>query len=413
MVDFSPVIIHIDMDAFFAAVEIRNNPRLKGLPVMVGGGIGQRGVVSTCSYEARKYGVHSGMSTVKAKRLCPNGVFISAGLGGYVYASARLQAIFEKYTPIVEPCSVDEAFMDITGAFRRFGGPVELVLAMKQEIAEKLHLTCSVGISPSKYLAKMASGLNKPNGLTVMDQDKFRDVFYPRPVKDLWGVGESTSRTLAGEGIFTVGELAEAKPEFLKRLFGINGYGLSDMSRGIDDSQVLRYREMPNDKSMSHETTLREDIQDPTMIKATILWLSDKVARRMRRGGYVGRTVSVKIRSSDFKTITRSHSITRSTDRCDVIFKTALGLIPKEYGMRIKVRLLGVRMSHLERISTGEGEDDGYVEYDSESQAGRQLELITDVDEQRIKELTHAVDAIRNKFGEQSIKLAGTLRSPS
>lgn len=413
MVDFSPVILHIDMDAFFAAVEIRNNPKLKGLPVMVGGGIGQRGVVSTCSYEARKYGVHSGMSTVKAKRLCPHGIFISAGLGGYVYASALLQKIFEKYTPIVEPCSVDEAFLDITGADRPYGGPAELVLAMKQEIAEKLHLTCSVGISPSKYLAKMASGLNKPNGLTVMDQNKFREVFYPRPVKDLWGVGESTSRTLAGEGIITVGDLAEARPEFLKRLFGVNGYGLSDMSRGIDDSPVLRYREMPNDKSMSHETTLREDIQDPSMIRATILWLSDKVARRMRRGGYVGRTVSVKIRSSDFKTITRSHSILRSTDRCDIIFRTALGLVPKEYGMKIKVRLLGVRMSHLERVSVGDDEDDEAMIHTAGKETSRQLELITDVHEQHINELTHAVDAIRNKYGEHSIKLAGTMRSPS
>ncbi len=413
MVDFSPVIIHVDMDAFFAAVEIRNNPRLKGLPVMVGGGIGQRGVVSTCSYKARKYGVHSGMSTVKAKQLCPDGVFISAGLGGYVYASACLQKIFEKYTPIVEPCSVDEAFLDITGAYRPYGGPVELVLAMKQEIAAKLNLTCSVGISPAKYLAKMASGLNKPNGLTVMDQSKFKEVFFPQSVKELWGIGESTTRTLAGEGIFTVGELAEARPEFLKRLFGVNGYGLSDMSRGIDDSPVLRYREMPNDKSMSHETTLREDIQDPSMIRATILWLSDKVARRMRRGGYVGRTVSVKIRSSDFKTITRSHTIIRSTDRCDVIFKTALGLVPKEYGMKIKVRLLGVRMSHLERVSAGDDEDDEAVVHNAGEKVGRQLELITDVHEHRIKELTHAVDAIRNKFGEHSIKLAGTMRSHS
>lgn len=412
MVDFSPIIAHVDMDAFFAAVEIRNNPKLKGLPVMVGGGVGQRGVVSTCSYEARKYGVHSGMSTVKAKRLCPHGVFISAGLGGYVYASACLQKIFEKYTPIVEPCSVDEAFLDITGAYRPYGGPVELVLAMKQEIAEKLHLTCSVGISPSKYLAKMASGLNKPNGLTVMDQKKFKEVFYPRPVKELWGIGESTSRTLAGEGILTVGELAAARPEFLKRLFGINGYGLSDMSRGIDDSPLLRYREMPNDKSMSHETTLREDIQDPSMIRGTILWLSDKVARRMRRGGYLGRTVSVKVRSSDFKTITRSHTITRPTDRCDVLFKTALGLVPKEYGMKIKVRLLGVRMSHLERVSSGDEEDDRDFRPIQGNECGGQLELITDVHEQHIRELTQAVDAIRDKYGEQSIKLAGTLRSP-
>jgi len=255
--------------------------------------------------------------------------------------------------------------------------------------------------------------LNKPNGLTVMDQRKFREVFYPRPVKELWGVGESTSRSLAKEGIFTVGELAEARPEFLKRMFGVNGFGLSDMSRGIDESPVLRYREMPNDKSMSHETTLREDIQDPSIIRGTILWLSDKVARRMRRGGYVGRTVSVKIRSADFETTTRSHTIQRSTDRCDVIFKTALGLIPKEYGMKVKVRLLGVRMSHLERVAAGDDEDEEFGIDDVSGCDGRQLELMVDDHEQRVKELNEAMDTIRNKYGEHSIKLAGTMRSPS
>jgi len=411
MVEFTPIIAHIDMDAFFAAVEIRNNPKLRGKPVMVGGGIGSRGVVSTCSYEARKYGVHSGMSAVKARRLCPHGIFISAGLSGYVYASACLQKIFEKFTPIVEPCSVDEAFMDITGAWRHHGGPVELVMAMKEEIARELHLTCSVGIAPSKYLAKMASGLNKPNGLTVMDRQKFREVFFPRPVDALWGVGASTKKSLAARGIHTVEELARARPDFLKGIFGKNGFGLSDMSRGIDDSRVLRYREMPADKSMSHETTLREDIRDPSIMKATVLWLSDKVARRMRRGEYIGRTISVKVRSSDFDTITRSHTINRPTDRCDIIFQQALRLIPKEYGLKKKVRLLGVRVSHLEKIAGG-GECENESETnDYSDERSRQLDLMEDRQELVYYRLTRAVDAIRDKYGEQSIKLAGTMRS--
>jgi len=407
MVDFTPVIVHVDMDAFFAAIEIRNNPKLKGKPVMVGGGINQRGVVSTCSYEARAYGVHSGMSTAQAKRLCPHGVFISAGLKGYVYASAYLQKIFEKYTPVVEPCSVDEAFLDITGAEKQHGGAVALVQAMKAEIRERMNLTCSVGIAPSKYLAKMASGLNKPDGLTIMDQDRFRHVFFPQPVDALWGIGISTKKTLAQKGIITVEDLARTEPEFLKRIFGKNGFGLSAMSRGIDDSEVHSYPEMPHDKSMSHETTLASDIQDPTQIKATILWLSDKVARRMRKGGYIGSTISVKIRSSDFKTITRSHTIKGTTDRCDIIFQNAIRLVPREYGMKLKVRLLGVRVSHLIKIS--DGDDEAGLENPTGVISG-QLDLIEDLTEKHIRELTRAVDAIRDKYGEHSIRLAGVMR---
>jgi DNA polymerase-4 len=407
MVDFSPVILHVDMDAFFAAIEIRNNPSLKGKPVMVGGGLNARGVVSTCSYEARVYGVHSGMSTAKAQRLCPEGVFISAGLRGYVYASAYLQTIFEKYTPIVQPCSVDEAYLDITGNERLYGGAIELVKALKAEIMEKLQLTCSVGISPSKYLAKMASGLNKPDGMTVMDRNRFKRVFFPQPVDALWGIGESTKKTLAEKGIYTVEDLAKSDSMFLKRIFGKNGFGLSAMSHGIDDSKVQRYPEMPHDKSMSHETTMREDIQDPSLIRATILWLSDKVARRIRRGGYIGKTISVKVRSSDFKTITRSHTISRSTDRCDIIFENAIRLVPREYGMKVKVRLLGVRVSHLQKIKGG-FEDNVILPDNNETD---QLELMVDSAETHIRQLTGAVDAIRDKYGEHSIKIAGTLRS--
>jgi len=406
MVDFNPVIAHVDMDAFFAAIEVRNNPHLEGKPVMVGGGINDRGVVSTCSYEARAYGVHSGMPTARAQKLCPHGVFISAGLRGYVYVSACLQKIFEKYTPIVEPCSVDEAFLDLTGTERLYGGAEELIGKLKEEIISKLGLTCSVGIAPSKYLAKMASGLNKPDGLTVMDRARFRHVFYPQPVNALWGIGESTQKALAARGIYTVEDLAEADKNFLKRIFGKNGYSLSDMSRGRDDSKVNRYYEMPNDKSMSHETTYNEDIYDPSLIRATILWLSDKVARRMRKGGYVGRTISVKIRSADFTTITRSHTIKRDTDRCDLIFRQALKLVPKEYGMKVKVRLLGVRVSQLKKIRGGDGDRRKHQLNNSV----KQLDLIDDDNERHINLLTKALDNIRDKYGEYSIRYAGTIR---
>ncbi|MDD4051096.1 MAG: DNA polymerase IV [candidate division Zixibacteria bacterium] len=403
MVAFQSVILHVDMDAFFAAVEVRNNPKLKGKPVIVGGGIGQRGVVSTCSYEARKYGVKSGMPAGQAQRLCPNGVFISAGLRGYIYASACLQKIFNKYSPVVEPISVDEAFLDITGTERLFGGPEELVYAMKNEIWEEMKLTCSVGIAPGKYLAKLASGINKPDGMTILDRDRFKAIFFPLPVDSLWGVGESTKRTLNRQGVFTVGDLAATDATVLKRIFGINGGYLSVMSRGEDTSSILGTDEAQDDKSMSHETTVSKDIQDPTIIKATVLWLSDKVSRRMRRRGFVGRTVSVKIRSSDFFTITRSHTLSRPTDRSDVLYYHAMKLIPREFGMKFKVRLLGVRMSELSRRDRI---DD--VNYPDSPDLG-QLDLSLFDDEVKTNRLTKAVDSIRDKYGEGSVLLAGTL----
>lgn len=404
MVTFQPVILHVDMDAFFAAVEIRNNPKLKGRPVIVGGGIGKRGVVSTCSYEARGYGVKSGMPSGQARKLCPNGVFISAGLRGYVYASACLQKIFEQYSPIVEPISVDEAFLDITGTERLFGGPEALVAAMKRDVWDKMKLTCSVGIAPGKYLAKLASGLNKPDGLTVLDRDRFKIVFYPRPVDALWGVGESTKRSLNRRGIITVGDLAAADATGLKRMFGVNGGYLSVMARGEDTSAVMSFADEPHDKSMSHETTVSKDIQDPTVIKATVLWLADKVTRRLRRHGYVGRTVSVKIRASDFSTITRSYTLSRPTDRCDVLFHHALRLIPREYGLKYRVRLLGVRMSHL--VKRGR-EDDANA---SSRALPGQLDLSLFEDELKSARLVKAVDSVRDKHGEGCIRLAGTLR---
>ncbi len=406
MITFSPVIAHVDMDAFFASIEIRNNPGLKGKPVIVGGGINARSVVSTCSYEARKYGVHSGMSTAGAKRLCPHAVFISAGLCGYVYASARLLKIFEKYSPVVEPVSVDEAFLYITGTERLFGGPEKLVETMKREIRDKLGLSCSIGVAPGKYLAKLASGLKKPDGVTVLDRDDFKNFFSPKPVDSLWGVGESTKKMLNRQGIHTVGDLAGTDARLLRQIFGKNGDALVVMSRGSDESEVHRIREMPDDKSMSHETTLGEDLIDPSMIRATILWLSDKVARRMRKGGYIGRTISVKVRSSDFKTITRSHTISPSTDRYDIIYNNAIRLIPREYGLKERVRLLGVRVSQLKKIR-----DDYEDETDAETDKTHrdQLELMLNEKDSEISRLTRAVDAIRDKYGEQSIKPAGTL----
>jgi len=385
------VIMHVDMDAFFAAFEMRNCPNLKDKPVIVGGLPGHRSVASTCSYEARKYGVHSGMPITQALRLCPDAVLVSGTMKGYVYTSALLQKIFEHYSPVVEPFSVDEAFLDITGCHRIFGTVENLVREMKTEIKEKLDLTCSVGIAPTRLIAKMGSGENKPNGMTIMDRQDFNRMFYPRPVDALWGIGESTKKSLAKIGIRTVGELAAKKEKELTAYFGKNGDYLSVVSRGLDSSEVYNYENRPNDKSMSHETTVIADLSEIDKIYSTILWLSDKVARRLRKYNYWGKTITVKIRSSDFKTITRDKTLTNPTDQAKVIFETVRRLIPRDYGPRIKVRLLGVRVSHLEK-----------------KQEEMQLNLLENNNLNKQKATSQAMDQIRERFGESIIKLAGT-----
>jgi DNA polymerase-4 len=389
--NWEKVIAHVDMDAFFAAFEIRNAPHLKGQPVIVGGDPRHRGVVTTCSYEARKFGVRSAMSMAQALRLCPQAIVISGNLTGYVYTASVLMEIFEHYSPIVEPFSIDEAFLDITGCHKIFGTVENLVGSMKHEIADKLSLTCSVGIAPCKWLAKMTSGENKPDGLTVVDRDDFKTMFYSRPVDALWGVGEATRVAMQKIGIIKVADLARKDIRELKRYFGKGGEYLYNISRGIDPSEVYSHDDRPLDKSMSHETTMEVDLSDIDKIYSTVLWLSDKVARRLRQDNYQGKTVSVKIRSSDFKTITRDKTLTCPTDQGKIIYETARKLIPRDYGPRIRVRLLGVRVSNLEKKSVSS-----------------QLLLLDDRIKEKLQKSNQAVDKIRDRFGESAIKLAGT-----
>ncbi len=383
--------MHVDMDAFFAAIEMRNMPALKNRPVIVGGDPRFRSVVSTCNYEARRYGIKSGMPAAEAKRLCPQAVFISGTLGNYVYTSAQLIKIFENYTPIVQPLSVDEAVLDITGCHGLFGAVESLVAAMKGEIKEKLKLTCSVGISPNKYLAKLASGENKPDGMTVMDEADFQKRFYCRPVESLWGVGEATKKALNKIGIFNVEDLARLEEKKLRGHFGEWGTFLAKISGGKGGTEVHRLDNLPDEKSMSHETTLNEDLSDIDRIYAVVLWLSDKVAKRLRKGGFKAKTITIRVRSANFETITRDKTLAVATDQVKVIYNTARKLIPRQYGSRIKVRLLGVKASHLVRENSSE-----------------QMELIPDISGIK-RELTGLVmDSLREKYGDSVIKWAGT-----
>ena len=383
--------MHVDMDAFFAAIEMRNMPQLKDKPVIVGGNPNFRSVVSTCNYIARQYGVHSGMSSTEAKRLCPEAVFISGTLGNYTYTSAKIQSIFENYTPIVQPLSVDEAVMDITGCHRIFGSAENLVREMKKEMNEKLDLTCSVGLAPNKYLAKLASGENKPDGLTIMDEEDFKRRFYCRPVNALWGIGDATREALNKMGMMTVEDLAKREEKRLKGSFGEYGTFLARISQGQGSNHVYTWETMPEEKSMSHETTLASDIFEIDRIYAVLLWLSDKVAKRLRRGEFKARTVSVKVRASNFKTITRDRTLNHPTDQCKLIYETAKRLVPREYGPKVKIRLLGVKASHLvKRVDE------------------LQLSLLSDDNGEKMSKGSSVIDKLRGKYGDSVIKLAGT-----
>jgi nucleotidyltransferase/DNA polymerase involved in DNA repair len=389
--EWEKVIMHVDMDAFFAAIEMRNMPELKNRPVIVGGDPRFRSVVSTCNYEARRYGIHSGMPATEAKRLCPDAIFVSGTLGNYTYTSAVLQKIFMNYSPIMNPLSVDEAVLDITGCCRIFGSVENLVRKMKAEIKKKLELTCSVGIAPNKYLAKLASGENKPDGMTIMDEEDFKRRFYCRPVDSLWGIGEATKKSLEKIGIITVGDLANNKEKKLKAYFGEYGTFMYQISGGKGSTKVYTYETRPDEKSMSHETTLIKDISNIDQVYSTLLWLSDKVAKRLRKGGFKGKTISVKVRSSDFNTITRDKTMSSPTDQSKIIYETARKLIPRQYGPRIKIRLLGVKASNLIKTSTD-----------------NQLILIPDIEGEKLSVSSEVVDAIRNRYGSSIIKYAGT-----
>lgn len=385
-----PVILHVDMDAFFASVEQKERPWLLGKPVVVGGNPQTRhGVVSAASYPARKYGIKAGMPLITAKKLCPHAVFL-IGIHGdkYEYISSRLVKIFYQFTPQVEPYSIDEAFLDVTGCERLFGPPVELAKKLKEKVRRELGISCSVGIAPNKFLAKLASSLDKPDGLTIIPQDKVKEILNPLPVTELCGIGGKTGRVLSNLGIHTVGELASYPVEVLKRKFGKNGEWLHLIANGIDYSPVIS-QTIP-EKSMGHSRTLPQDIDDPEEIASVLLSLSSMVARRLRQKGFVGRTITLRLRYSDFVDLTRSETIARPTDFEHVIFKVALKLVLGLVSGIRKVRLLGVSVSHLTKDKLS---------------LQTSLPLMEYVDRKR--EAYLVMDRIRDKFGEESISWGG------
>ena len=379
----STPILHVDMDAFYASVEVVKDPSLKGKPAIVGGQ-GGRGVVTSASYEARELGVRSAMPTIQARRLCPRGIFLPNDFAAYQDYSAKIREVFLSLTPLVEPLSLDEAFLDVSGSVKLFGEPVEMAQAIKERIGE-LGLTCTVGVAPNKFLAKLASTRAKPDGLLVIPPDGVSAFLHPLPVTALWGVGEAIGEALRRLGIKTVGDLAAIPRRTLERAVGDSlGAHLAHLAAGEDDRAVTPHEPA---KSVGSEETFAADLDASDAILREILRLADRTAGRLRAKGLCGRTVTLKVRWSNFQTITRSRTLPAEVDTAADVYAVARELYAKLAPGNPRVRLLGVSVSSL-----------------VPGPPRRQLDLLG----QRPgragwQEASAAVDSIRERFGASSV----------
>ena len=376
-------IIHLDMDAFFASVEVLDNPELRGQPVIVGGGL--RGVVSAASYEARRYGVHSALPVATARKRCPSGVFLPPRLARYREISTRIMTIFKRYTPLVEPLSLDEAFLDVTGTERLFGPAPELAVRIRGEVRTEVGLTVSAGVATSKLVAKIASDLNKPDGLTVVAPGTEVDFLTPLAITRLPGVGPATVRQLTLLGVRTIGDLARVPEAILVRKLGQAGSQLRAAALGLDSRPVEPERAA---KSVGHEETFAEDLVAMAVIRRELLALAVKVGKRLRRYGVEARTVVVKVKYHDFIQITRSTALTTASADEEVLYRAACQLLTETHAGRKPVRLLGITATNL--LPAGQPRPGSLFDQGE----GR---------EERRRRINQAVDRINETFGRESI----------
>ncbi len=371
-------ILHVDMDAFYASVEVLDDPTLAGKPVIVGGTPEGRGVVAAASYEARRFGVRSAMSAAKARRLCPDGVFLRGRMERYAEVSSALFDLLREFTPLVEPLSIDEAFLDVTGCRRLFGPPEALARRIKEHITAELGLTASVGVAPNKFLAKLASDLEKPDGLVVVPRDDVPGFLAPLEVTRLWGVGPASARTLNGLGIATIGDLlAHPRRDLIDR-WGDHAHHLLNLAVGQDNRPVVPDHEA---KSIGNETTFAEDIADQEHLEEILDQLVDKIARRVRRQGLKARTLTLKARYVDFETHTRSVTLPDPADGTVVFREAARDLLRRRLGRQGRpLRLLGVTASNL----VGEA---------------AQGQLFTDPAHEHQQTLDRMMDRVHDRFG--------------
>ncbi|RKN18837.1 DNA polymerase IV [Micromonospora musae] len=387
--DSGSLILHVDMDAFFASVEVRRRPELRGRPVVVGG-LGPRGVVSSASYEARPYGVRSAMPMMRARALCPHAVYLPPDFTAYTEASRAVMQIFRDVTPLVEPLSLDEAFLDVSGARRLFGSPAEIARGIRERVSGELGLTCSVGVAPSKFVAKLGSTRAKPDGVLVVPATRVLEFLHPLPVDALWGVGERSAQALRRLGLATIGDLAEAPYGMLRKALGeASAAHLHALAHGRDPRAVSPEHV---EKSIGAEVTFDVDVTDPLEIRRALLALADKVGGRLRRADQVGRTISLKVRLADFRTVTRSRTLPVATDTAREMFDTVwalwTALAPAE-----PVRLVGVRAEGLAAAQ----------------ETPRQLQL--GAPERGWREAEAAADAAAARFGRSVIGPASLLGS--
>ncbi|MEE2569597.1 DNA polymerase IV [Pseudarthrobacter sp. J64] len=384
-------ILHVDMDAFFVSVELRSRPELRGRPIIVGFP-GERSVVLSASYEARAYGVKSAMPMAVAVRMCPQALIIEPRHGLYYEVSAQLMSLFGSITDLVEPLSVDEAFLDVSGAVRRLGPPAEIGALIRRRVSSELGITASVGIAVNKFVAKIASTRCKPNGLMVIEPEETVSYLHTLPVGALWGVGEKTAQVLARMGIRTVADVAATPASSLKRSLGAAGEHIHRLAWGIDSRPVTPVRE---EKSIGAEETFSTDTVDDALLHRELLRLAHRTASRLRSSGMVARAVSLKLRYSDFSTVTRTRTVSTPIDSAQLVYEVALQLLAGLGARPMSVRLVGVRVEQLE----------------SKSQAALQLSLDRRDDNWRAAE--EALDEVTRRFGSRSVLPARLLDARS
>ena len=375
-------IIHLDMDAFFASVEQLDHPELKGRPVLVGHD-GPRGVVSAASYEARRFGCHSAQPIAVAKRLCPQAVIMPVRGERYSEISDQMFAILDEYSPLVEPLSIDDAFVDLTGTHLLHGDPEDVALRLKKRIRQQLLVTASVGLAPNKFLAKLASDMRKPDGLMIIPPQDIDRILLPLPVTRIWGIGKATAAELEKLGIRTIAQLRQYPLDRLEKLLGRDARWFYDLARGIDSRPVVSDHEA---KSIGREQTFEVDLADSQEVQRILLEQVEQVARRLRKQALQARVVAIKIRFGDFQTISRSLTLPQVTDVTRELWQAAQGLFARWPFQ--PVRLIGMT---AERLSPGP----------------RQLDLFQDPDKEKQKKLDSVSDRINQKFGSQMIKRGG------
>ncbi len=386
--DSGCTVLHVDMDAFYASASLLSRPDLRGTPVIIGGA-GGRSVVLSATYEARAFGVTSAMPMARARRLCPHAVVLEPDHRRYAAISDAIMATFSSVSEHVEPLSLDEAFLDVSGAIRRLGPPSRIAGQLRDTIADEQGITCSVGVAATKFVAKLASGLAKPDGLLVVPRHETVAFLHQLPVGAMWGVGDKTEAQLHRLGLRTVADVAHTPVDTLRRALGdAVGRGLHDLAWGRDDRRVVPER---REKSIGADETFAHDVDDPTHIHRELLRLADRTAARARSAGMAGRTVSIKVRFADFTTITRSRTLRQHTDVSQEIFATARELYDRLGLQRARVRLVGVRLEGL--VSAGEVAVQGLL----------------DEPEHGWREADRAVDRAGTRFGAGSVRPASLI----